>query len=239
LIPSTQQLDLPFASDEHSLKDQLQQLTGSPLCLIITDNATSMLSVQRKVAGAEVRLHRMFLHAGPDICREVAELIRKGRCRRQIIRSFIRQNSHLLKQKSPVVRTQRVTGQQHCLKTMYESLNREYFDGTVSASITWGRSNSRQRVKMRTLGSYHAETNTIRINPLLDKKTVPAYFLEFIVYHEMLHAYVGITTRNGRRSIHSKDFRMHEKKFRYYSEAMEWEKMRFGEKHRRGKDKGQ
>jgi len=239
LIPSTQQLDLPFASDEHSLKNQLQQLTGSPLCLIITDNATSMLSVRKKAEGAEVRLHRMFLHAGPDICREVAELIRKGRCRRQIIRSFIRQNSHLLKQKSPVRRTERVTGQQHCLKTMYESLNREYFDKKISASITWGRSNSRQRVKMRTLGSYHAETNTIRINPLLDKKTVPAYFLEFIVYHEMLHAYMGITTRNGRRSIHSKEFRLQEKKYENYRKAMEWESIRFGLKHRRGKDKGQ
>ena len=239
MIPYTQQLPLPFAHDEHSLRDQLQQLTGNPLCLIITDNATSMLSVQKKAGGIEIRLHRMFLHAGPDICREVAELIRKGRCRRQIIRSFIRQNSHLLRQKAPVRTRQRSAGQHYCLKTIYESLNKEYFEGKISASITWGRSNSRQRVKMRTLGSYHAETNTIRINPLLDKKTVPAYFLEFIVYHEMLHAYVGITTRNGRRSIHSKEFRLQERKFKHYGKAMEWESIRFGLEHSGGKDKGQ
>ncbi len=211
-------------------------MAGSPICLIITDNATSMLSVQKKAGGVEVRLHRMFLHAGPDICREVAELIRKGRCRRQSIRSFIRLNSHLLRQKAPVRTIQRSAGQHYCLKTIYETVNREYFDGKVSASITWGRSNSRQRVRMRTLGSYHADTSTIRINPLLDRKTVPSYFLEFIVYHEMLHAWLGIQTRNGRRSIHSKEFRIHEKKFRQYGKAMEWEKKRFGVKHRSGDD---
>ena len=85
------------------------------------------------------------------------------------------------------------------------------------------------------MGSYNAETSTIRINPLLDKKTVPAYFLEFVVYHEMLHAYLGIKTRNGRRSIHSREFRLHEKKFRHYAKAMEWERQRFGLRRRKGK----
>jgi hypothetical protein len=231
LTAKTEQLILPFAQDEHALKDRLQQLTGRSLCLIITDNSTSMLSVRKKAENITVRLHKMFLHAGTDVCLEVADIIRKGRCNGQNTRSFIRQNTHLLKQRSPVKRTLRAAGENYCLKKIFESLNSEYFDGTISASITWGRSNAMQRVKMRTMGSYHVETHTIRINPQLDKKSVPAHFLEFIVYHEMLHAWLGIQTRNGRRSIHSKDFRLHEKKFRYYSEAMEWERIRFGVKH--------
>jgi predicted metal-dependent hydrolase len=190
-----------------------------------------MLSVRKKAENITVRLHKMFLHAGTDVCLEVADFIRKGRCNGQNTRSFIRQNRHLLKQKSPVKLTPRVAGENYCLKKIFESLNSEYFDGSISASITWGRSNARQRVKMRTLGSYNVETHTIRINPQLDKKSVPAHFLEFIVYHEMLHAYLGIKNRNGRRSIHSREFRLHEKKFRYYSEAMEWERIRFGVKH--------
>ncbi|MDH4232116.1 MAG: SprT-like domain-containing protein, partial [Nitrospirota bacterium] len=130
--------------------------------------------------------------------------------------------------RSPAKIPARYAGQHYCLKTIYEALNSEYFDGGVSASITWGRSSSRYRAKLRTLGSYNVETNTIRINPLLDKKTVPSYFLEFIVYHEMLHAFLGVKNINGRRSIHSKDFRLQEKKFRHYEKAMEWEKKRFG-----------
>ena len=232
MIAYTQQLNLPFAHDEHSLRERLRQLTGVSLSLVITDNATSMLSIRKKAEGMEVRLHRMFLNAGPDICLEVAQLIKKGRCDRQLIRSFISQNKYLLRQRSRAAAPACFAGQHFCLKTIYESLNSEYFGRTVSAAIAWGRSSSRNRVKLRTLGSYNVETNTIRINPLLDRKTVPAYFLEFIVYHEMLHAYLGVKNINGRRSIHSKEFRLEEKKFRHYDRAMEWEKKRFGLRHR-------
>jgi hypothetical protein len=228
LISYTQQLVLPFEQDEHTLKEHLQKLTGRDLCLIITDNATSMLSVRKKAENITVRLHKMFLHAGVDVCLEVADFIRKGRSNRQVLSSFIRENNYLLKQKAPVKLIPCVTGEHYCLQTIYDSLNGEYFDGAVSSAITWGKSNSKKRVRMRTMGSYNAVTGTIRINPLLDKKTVPAYFLQFIVYHEMLHAYLGIKTRNGRRSIHSREFRLQEKKFRHYAKAMEWERQRFG-----------
>ena len=228
MIAYTQQLVLPFAHDKHTLKDHLQQLTDRDLCLVITDNATSMLSVRKKAENITVRLHKMFLHAGTEVFLEVADFIKKGRSNRQSIRSFISQNRHLLKQKSPVKLTLRVTGEHYCLQAIYDSLNSEYFDGTISASITWGRNSSQKRVRLGALGSYNAGTGTIRINPHLDKKTVPAYFLEFVVYHEMLHAYLGIKTRNGRRSIHSREFRLQEKKFRHYAKAMEWERQRFG-----------
>ena len=228
LINNTEQLILPFEHDEHTLKDHLQKLTGCDLRLILTDNASSMLSVRKKAENITVRLHKMFLHAGTDVCLEVADFIKKGRSNGQYIRSFIRQNRYLLKKKSPVKLKSRVTGEHYCLQTIYDSLNSEYFDGAISAPITWGRSSSQKRVRMRTMGSYNAETGTIRINPLLDKKAVPSYFLEFVVYHEMLHAYLGIKTMNGRRSIHSREFRLHEKKFKHYAKAMEWERIRFG-----------
>lgn len=232
-MPANTQLRLPFAHDEHTLKEHLQKLTGCDLSLIFTDNATSMLSVRKRAEGITVRLHKMFLHAGADVCIEVADFIRKGRSSGQYIRSFISQNRNLLKQKSPARSTPRVTGENYCLKKIFDSLNIEYFDGAVSCSMTWGRSSSKKRVRLRTMGSYNVLTNTIRINPHLDKKTVPLYFLEFVVYHEMLHAYLGIKEVNGRRSIHSKTFRLHEKKFRYYDKAIEWEGIRFGARHRK------
>lgn len=228
MIADPEQISLPFEQDECFLKTQLQQLTDSSLRLIITDNATSMLSVCKKSENITVRLHRMFLCAGPEICLEVAKLIKNGRCKRQVLSSFIRANNHLVRHKSPAKATLRAIGQHFCLQTVYDSLNSEYFGGALSASITWGRGSLQKRVNMRTMGSYNACANMIRINPLLDKKTVPAYFLEFVVYHEMLHAYLGVKTRNGRRSIHPREFRLYEKKFRHYGKAMEWERIRFG-----------
>lgn len=226
-----QQLILPFALDESGLKKVLEELTGRSLDVILTDNRTSMLSVRKTAEGPSVRVHRIFLSADIDIHIEIADFINRGRCDSRLLRSFFRDKRSALKQKSPVKSKHNAAGQTHCLKSIYEKVNNDYFEGAISAFITWGRINPRQRVKMRTLGSYNFETNTIRINPLLDKKTVPAYFVEFVVYHEMLHARLGIKNRNGRRSVHSKEFRLKEKKFSEYANAMEWEQLRFGRKH--------
>ncbi len=76
-----------------------------------------------------------------------------------------------------------------------------------------------------TFGSYDKHRNQIRINPLLDDAAVPLYFVEFIVYHEMLHAVcpAKIDSRGAIRS-HTREFRMQEKQFAEYDDAKEWEK---------------
>jgi hypothetical protein len=67
----------------------------------------------------------------------------------------------------------------------------------------------------------------IRINPILDSRSVPRYFLEFIVYHEMLHADIGIKKGVVRRIIHSSEFKKREKLFKHYEKAINWEKKRW------------
>jgi predicted SprT family Zn-dependent metalloprotease len=217
--------------DESGLKKILEGLTGRPLILVFTENRTTLLSIRKAVDGVTIRVHRVFLSAGIDIFLEIADFITKGHCNSRLLRAFFREKRPALKQKRSVTARIRPEGKAYCLKSIYEKVNSEYFDGAISACITWGRINPKQSVKMRTLGSYNFETNTIRINPLLDRKTVPLYFIEFVVYHEMLHALLGIKKKNGRRSVHSKEFRLYEKKFNEYSKALEWERARFSLKH--------
>jgi predicted metal-dependent hydrolase len=93
--------------------------------------------------------------------------------------------------------------------------------------ITWGRRSPRYAVKKRTLGNYQKKTNTIRINPILDNRKVPRYVIKYIVYHEMLHAVIDAVVKNGRRRIHSKEFKNRERKYRNYHQAIEWEKRNF------------
>ena len=81
-------------------------------------------------------------------------------------------------------------------------------------------------VRKRTLGSYSERSHTIRINPVLDKRTVPCYVVAYVVYHEMLHAAMGISRHGGRRIVHSREFRRKEKLFKEYEKAMAWERMR-------------
>jgi hypothetical protein len=94
----------------------------------------------------------------------------------------------------------------------------------VSSAITWGRRGARRFPARRTLGTYLEERNLIRINPVLDSSRVPLLYLEFIVYHEMLHAVMESEVKNGRRSIHAKEFRRREMLFEQYDRAVQWER---------------
>jgi predicted metal-dependent hydrolase len=82
-------------------------------------------------------------------------------------------------------------------------------------------------VKKRILGSFSSHTNTIWINPMLDRKNIPGFYVRYIVFHEMLHSIIKEEAKNGRRSPHSRAFRQRERQFGEYERAMEWEKKYF------------
>ena len=65
----------------------------------------------------------------------------------------------------------------------------------------------------------------IRIHPVLDRRDVPLYFLESVVYHEMLHHHLGgVPDRAGRTVYHSRAFREAEARYPWHREALAWEK---------------
>ncbi len=166
----------------------------------------------------------MFLEAGSDVISEISDFIRRRRGKTPLIRGFIKERRHCLKQSTCKRLNARTLGR-HCdLRSIYDSVNEAYFEGSITATITWGTKNPRRAVRRRTLGSYSSHSNTIRINPILDNERVPYYFIEFVVYHEMLHAHIGVQKKNGRRSVHSREFKEREKMFKEYEKAMVWEK---------------
>jgi hypothetical protein len=74
-------------------------------------------------------------------------------------------------------------------------------------------------------GSYDIHLDTIRIHPVLDDPRVPLAFTHFVVYHEMLHAALGVREGPGGRCIHhGADFRERERAFPLYAEAIRWER---------------
>jgi hypothetical protein len=223
-----QQLSLSFNMDTQSLKRFLEHESKRNISLVITDNSTSMLSVRKKGNSLMMRLHRIFLSAGREVLNEMVEFIKDSRMKTPCIRNFINQNKHVLKIKPLRKVIMRTEGRYCDLLTMFNSLNGEYFMGKISASITWGKGGPRHRARKRTLGSYNIHNNMIRINPLLDNRRVPQYFLEFVVYHEMLHADMGVAVNGTRRTVHSKEFRRRETIYKHYHRAVEWEKRMWG-----------
>ncbi len=220
------QLDLALQSDKDTLHHYLEKASGKSISLIITDNNTSMLSFRDSKDIIKLRLHRMFLAAGCDVLDELAGFMKNSRKKTPLVRKFISSNMHTVKRKTPNKVIIQPQGRFHDLVEMYESVNEEYFSGKVSAAITWGARRPRRAAARTTLGSYSSLNNTIRINPALDSIRVPRYFVEYIVYHEMLHADMGIENGKKRRVIHSKEFKRREKLFRQYERALNWEKRR-------------
>lgn len=224
--PGPEQLSLPFLRDEHVLRSSLKNLSGKDIGLTLTNNRRSMLSVRIVRGTPRLRIHRMFLEAEEPVIRAVADFINSRKSARPVLQDFIRRQSSSLGTLAPrTIRAPlRTEGVCHCLATAFDNVNAAYFQGKVTASITWGRRVSGRRRRRVTLGSYCRDSGTIRINPLLDRKTVPTFFLEFVIYHEMLHAALGTVIRNGRRSVHFREFRQREKQFAAYEQAVRWEK---------------
>jgi predicted metal-dependent hydrolase len=223
-----QQMILPFRLDERFLCSYLEGASRRTISLVITDNSTSVLSIKEKGETVVVRLHRMFLSAEYRVLDEMADFIKNRKKSTPLVRKFINQNTHYLKKRPPRKIQLRSAGKRYNLLDLFHSINREYFGRSASASITWGQRKARRSAGERTLGSYNHHDRVIKINPILDSDRVPRYFLEFVIYHEMLHADIGIEDGSGRRELHSREFRKREKLFRHYEKASAWEKKRWG-----------
>ncbi len=223
------QLHLPLLPvfDELSLKEYFQRAATKPIALTLTNNTASMLSIREKASGIFIRLHSMFLNAGNDVLDEICEFLKRKKRAIPRVREFINRNKGELGERKPRLIHIKTQGSYYNLSEIYETLNREYFSNRVSSVITWGNKSSRRMSRKRRLGSYQKDTDTIRISPFLDSRKVPRYFIEYIVYHEMLHAALAIETGNGRQKVHSKDFKQQERLFKYYKQALQWEQQKW------------
>jgi predicted metal-dependent hydrolase len=213
-------------NSKDTLKDYLENMTRKSVSLTLTDNSTSLLSIRTKGNLVSVRMHWMFLNADDEVIREMASFIKTRKVRTPLIRQFISENQTCLKKREQNSRqlSIRTQGRFHNLREIFDDLNNEYFEGKITAAISWGKENARRAVRNRMLGSYCGRSNAIRINPVLDRRNVPSYFIRYVVYHEMLHSDVEEERKNGRRSVHTSKFRKLERLFKDYEKAVSWEK---------------
>ncbi len=208
------------------LRAELQARSGLAVALVITDNTSTMMSVRHLHGGiqARVRLHRMFLTAPAEVRKALAHWVKHPRTRKYgiVFKAFIATRRHEIRKKAsrevvPVVR-----GSHYNLTEIFRELNQKYFDNAVDAVISWGRDSGRKTQSIR-FGAYYSDERLIRIHPRLDQAFVPPFVVRYIVFHEMLHAHIGIQeTVNGRRSIHPRIFKKQETAFPEYEQAVAW-----------------
>lgn len=222
------QLEFPIG-DKTNLQNALEAQTSLSIDLVITDNRSSMLAFQPGRRKATLRLHRMFLSAGPEVVNALGLWLKRGKCKRsaKVIDRFIDEHRHLVDAAKPKNRIRlRPQGEVYDLQELYAEVNDEHFDGSIDVPITWGKapaSKKRRRYSIR-LGSYSPEDHLVRIHPYLDNDAVPRFFIRYIVFHELLHAHLGIEkTSSGRRIVHSREFNTIERSYPDYTRAVEWQ----------------
>jgi hypothetical protein len=209
---------------EH-LARRLSRDLNTSVRLSVTDNRSTMVSFRRAQSNLRLRLHHMFLDAPDPVVRAIADYAGRGeRHAGPVLDDFIRGRQPLIRQGRDPDVTLNPHGRCFDLQAIFDRLNRTYFQTSIRASIGWGRMPCKKRRKSIRLGLYDHQTREIRIHPALDRPEVPAFFVDFIVFHEMLHQLFPSSNRTGRRVHHSRTFREREKSFPLFASALQWEK---------------
>ena len=188
-----------------------------------------MISCKRNFNKHTLRLHNMFKDAPEYVFEAILKIytrITRKSTRvacRKIIRDFISQNRHRIVCKPKTCKIlPNPNGKVFNLREIYNNLNIKYFGGSMNIHITWSH-----RPNKRLMGTWKdtgLEKNLIRINCLLDTKEVPPYYINYLVYHEMLHEIFKQRTVNGRIQRHPKEFKKLERNFPLYQKADKWQK---------------
>jgi hypothetical protein len=199
---------------------------GQPIRLVITDNRSTMLAARPKAGRLEVRLHHMFLTADENILDAVADYLSGHAAEAAAtIDRFVEDNRKRFVAAGPPQGALKSKGEHHDLRAIVDDLGLRHFGGQVDVRITWGkRVQPKRRQRSLQLGTYLPEERLIRIHPVLDQSWVPGYFVEAVVFHELLHHDMPAVLQNGRRHYHTRAFRTRERSFEYHAAAQQWEK---------------
>jgi hypothetical protein len=210
-----------------ALHRELSVATGVDIRLRITNNTSTMMSLRYESAGrrALVGLHHMFLEAPEDVRKALSAWIVKPSAKvpGKKLEAFIAEQRHLIASKpvkSAILRTQ---GEFFDLASLYREVNAAFYNNEVDTPITWGKMPSLRSRRSIRFGSFSPGENLIRIHPLLDQEFIPLFFVRYIVFHEMLHAHMGIEeSATGRRKIHPPEFRRREAAYPDFERALAW-----------------
>jgi predicted metal-dependent hydrolase len=200
---------------------------GKSLRLTLTSNHYNIVAVRREPAAYAVRVHQIFSGAEPRLVRALARyVVHNDRRASGVIGEFIERHEKIISQapRRPRQVKLRPAGRFHDLQDIFDRLNRRYFEGKLQARITWGPAAFRPQQRSIKMGSFTVEDRIIRVHPALDRPEVPSFFVDWIVFHEMLHGRHEIRRSGNRRCFHPPEFLAEEREFADYERASAWEK---------------
>ncbi|MDZ8183712.1 MAG: M48 family peptidase [Nostoc sp. ChiSLP02] len=229
---------IKFLTDESYLQLHLQNtrylletakhllsIRQQPLQLKIgITNLSGLYQGKRSATAANIMISEGFINAPNAVLEALMEsaLFGKSLQNTQLIRSFAstEEYSNVLLELDLIaeVVAENPQGKFYNLDELFDKVNHEYFASSLTKPrLAWSRINT-----YRKLGHYESARDRVVISLTLDNAKVPGFVVEFILYHELLHKYHGTKWVEGRRMVHTKEFRASESKFKFYREASTW-----------------
>ncbi len=221
-----------FTEIFHKTYQRLRNTDSAPPCEIQFFRYKNIKNTLRVRDGLiRVRISHMLMQAPPEVIGAVFEILL---CRTYRLRSYEEANllyNHYInspeflantslpdKQNRQILKLG-TEGKTANLDQRFEHLNNQYFEGNLrSLSLNWTERKSR-----KILGQFIPHRDEILINSILDHPLVPVSVIDFILYHEMLHAFLDIKiSATGRKLVHNPDFKQKERKFEGYKFASEF-----------------
>lgn len=214
--------------DPDELRAAIASAHGVSVDLELTRNRRTMISSARAPGRLVVRLHEMFVEADGAVTAALCSYLKSGDSHSsRVLSTFIEAQRGRWISDGPARRL-RTRGDHHDLSSIFARIGNAYFpEALEGVGITWGKRGAALRGTSRRsirLGTYTLDEQLIRIHPVLDRSWVPSFFIEYIVFHEMLHHVEPAREERGRTIFHTPEFRRRERAYPEYIRALEWER---------------
>lgn len=106
----------------------------------------------------------------------------------------------------------------HDLSESFDRVNARYFAGQMARPrLSWSAS-----MTQRKFGHYDHVRDAVMVSSTLDQSRVPAFVVDYLMFHELLHKKHGVRWHNGKGYAHTAEFYAEERTCERYDEAEAW-----------------
>lgn len=241
-MPDAEGLGQPGAGDpeeriRRAVEEAIRRLGAGDERAVLTNNRVRLVSVQRPPGRPlQVRVARRLLTLGPSLAPVIAGFALGDKAAAAALRRAIAALPPVASRARRRVLL-RPVGDHHDLVPI--AVREAARMGLLEAPpVTWGNRPRRRRRRQRTmrLGSYIAAVPYVRLHRALDHPAVPAWYLGFVIFHELLHHQLGRRSGDGTSAEaerpgapagrwHHKGFLHAERQHPRYEDARRWERV--------------
>lgn len=208
-----------------------------------TNNKNSIIKIEKNIFETKIKIDRIFECVETQILNDLIYYIRnhsnkednklaivKERIKNYYIENKVKHKKNKNEKPKIIKNTFIYHNIFEYFKQIIKELEKKYQLNFNEIIIKWGRKSKRSHRGIRKrsirLGLFNRENNIISINPKLDNKNFPDFFIKSIIYHEIAH-YIYYKKNPQYKSIyHGYDFKEILKDIDpFYFKSKEWEKL--------------